>query len=294
MRDSSADRIFTIVNTSIVTLFFLAVAYPLIYVLSASFSSSVAVIQGKVWLWPVGFNLEGYKAVFRHELILSGYANSLFYMTAGTAVNVTLTLMAAYALSRKDFVDRNLFMALFVFTMMFNGGIIPTYLLVRGLGLIDTRAAMILPLAIGAWHVIIARTFFATTIPHELLEASRMDGCSDLRFLWSVVLPLSGPIIAVITLFYAVQHWNQFFQALLYLRDQGKYPLQLVLRDILVENAVEANMTGTDVEGLIERQHRRELLKYSLIVVASVPLLLLYPFIQRYFVQGIMIGSIKG
>jgi multiple sugar transport system permease protein/putative aldouronate transport system permease protein len=215
-------------------------------------------------------------------------------MTAGTAVNVTLTLMAAYALSRKDFVDRNLFMALFVFTMMFNGGIIPTYLLVRGLGLIDTRAAMILPLAIGAWHVIIARTFFATTIPHELLEASRMDGCSDLRFLWSVVLPLSGPIIAVITLFYAVQHWNQFFQALLYLRDQGKYPLQLVLRDILVENAVEANMTGTDVEGLIERQHRRELLKYSLIVVASVPLLLLYPFIQRYFVQGIMIGSIKG
>lgn len=294
MRDSSADRAFTIVNTSIVTLFFLAVAYPLIYVLSASFSSSIAVIQGRVWLWPVGFNLEGYKAVFRHELILSGYANSLFYMTAGTAVNVTLTLMAAYALSRKDFVDRNVFMALFVFTMMFNGGIIPTYLLVRSLGLIDTRAAMILPLAIGAWHVIIARTFFATTIPQELLEASRMDGCSDLRFLWSVVLPLSGPIIAVITLFYAVQHWNQFFQALLYLRDQGKYPLQLVLRDILVENAVAADMTGTDVEGLIERQNRRELLKFSLIVVASVPLLIIYPFIQRYFVQGIMIGSIKG
>ena len=294
MRDSSADSVFTIVNTSIVTVFFLAVAYPLVYVVAASFSDAVAVIQGRVWLWPVGFNLEGYRAVFRHELILSGYANSLFYMSVGTLVNVTLTLMAAYALSRKDFVDRNVFMALFVFTMMFNGGIIPTYLLVRSLGLIDTRAAMILPLAIGAWHVIIARTFFATTIPHELLEASRMDGCSDLRFLWSVVLPLSGPIIAVITLFYAVQHWNQFFQALLYLRDQSKYPLQLVLRDILVENAVAADMTGTDVEGLIERQNRRELLKFSLIVVASVPLLVLYPFIQRYFVQGIMIGSIKG
>ena len=294
MRDSSADSVFTIVNTSIVTVFFLAVAYPLVYVVAASFSDAVAVIQGRVWLWPVGFNLEGYRAVFRHKLILSGYANSLFYMTAGTAVNVTLTLMAAYALSRKDFVDRNVFMALFVFTMMFNGGIIPTYLLVRSLGLIDTRAAMILPLAIGAWHVIIARTFFATTIPHELLEASRMDGCSDLRFLWSVVLPLSGPIIAVITLFYAVQHWNQFFQALLYLRDQSKYPLQLILRDILVQNSMNMDITGTNVEEMVQREQLRELLKYSLIVVASLPLLVLYPFIQRYFVQGIMIGSIKG
>ena len=294
MRDTPTDRTFNIINTTVVTVFFFAVAYPLVYVISASFSSSVAVIQGKVWLWPVGFNLEGYKAVFRHEMILSGYANSLFYMTAGTAVNVVLTLMAAYALSRKDLVDRNLFMVLFVFTMMFNGGVIPTYLLVRSLGLIDTRAAMILPLAIGAWHVIIARTFFASTIPQELLEASRMDGCSDLRFLWSVVLPLSGPIIAVITLFYAVQHWNQFFQALLYLRDQTKYPLQLILRDILVENAMEADVTGLDVESMVEKQQRRELIKFSLIVVASAPLLILYPFLQRYFVQGIMVGSIKG
>ena len=288
------DRWFNVVNTAIVTLFFALVLAPLLYVLAASFSDALAVIQGRVWFWPVDFNIEGYKAVFRHPRIMTGFANSFFYMTAGTLVNVTLTVLAAYPLSRKDFVDRNLFMGLFVFTIMFNGGLIPTYLLVKSLGMLDTRAALIFPLAIGAWNVIITRTYFKHTIPNELLEAAQMDGCKDFRFLWSVVLPLSGPIIAVITLFYAVQHWNQFFQALIYLKDEGKYPLQLILREILVENQVAAEMTDMDIDSLLLRQQLRELLKYSLIVVASAPMLILYPFIQKYFVKGIMIGSLKG
>ena len=292
-RPTGADLAFKVINTSIVTVFFLVVAGPLLFVLAASFSNSMAVMQGRVWFWPVGFHLEGYRAVFRHPLIMSGFANSFFYMGVGTALNVVLTVLAAYPLSRKDFVDRNLFMGLFVFTFMFNGGLIPTYLVVRNLGLINTRAALILPVAVGVWNVIITRTYFMHTIPHELLEAARMDGCRDFRFLGSVVLPLSGPILAVITLFYAVGHWNQFFQALLYLRDQSKFPLQLILRDILVENQVDAQMTP-DVETLRQRQQLRELLKYSLIIVASAPLLVLYPFVQKYFVQGIMIGSLKG
>ena len=288
------DKVFNIVNTTVVSLFFFVVLAPLIYVLAASFSDALAVIQGRVWFWPVGFNVEGYRAVFRHPRIMSGFANSAFYVVAGTTVNVTLTVLAAYPLSRKDFVDRNFFMGLFVFTFMFNGGLIPTYLLVRSLGLLDTRMALILPLAIGAWNVVIARTYFQHTIPNELLEAAQMDGCKDFRFLWSVVLPLSGPIIAVITLFYAVQHWNQFFQALIYLRDESKFPLQLILREILVENQVASEMVDMDVESMILRQQLRELLKYSLIIVASAPMLVLYPFIQKYFVKGIMIGSLKG
>jgi putative aldouronate transport system permease protein len=288
------DRWFNVFNTTIVTIFFVLVLAPLVYVLAASFSDALAVIQGRVWFWPVDFNIEGYKAVFRHPRIMSGFANSFFYVSVGTVVNVVLTVLAAYPLSRKDFVDRNVFMALFVFTIMFNGGLIPTYLLVKNLGMLDTRAALIFPLAIGAWNVIITRTYFQHTIPNELLEAAQMDGCKDFRFLWSVVLPLSGPIIAVITLFYAVQHWNQFFQALIYLRDESKYPLQLILREILVENQVSAQMTDMDVDSLILRQQLRELLKYSLIIVASAPMLILYPFIQKYFVKGIMIGSLKG
>jgi len=288
------DRWFNVVNTTIVTIFFAVVLAPLLYVLAASFSDALAVIQGRVWFWPVDFNIEGYKAVFRHPRIISGFANSFFYMSAGTVVNVILTILAAYPLSRRDFVDRNLFMGLFVFTIMFNGGLIPTYLLVKGLGMLNTRAALILPLAIGAYNVIITRTYFQHTIPNELLEAAQMDGCKDFRFLWSVVLPLSGPIIAVITLFYAVQHWNQFFQALIYLKDEAKYPLQLILREILVENQVAAEMTDMDIDSLLLRQQLRELLKYSLIIVASAPMLILYPFIQKYFVKGIMIGSLKG
>ena len=287
------DKVFNFVNISIVTLFFLAVLFPLIYVVSASFSDPNKVIQGRVWLWPVGFNLEGYKAVFDNPRVMSGYLNSVIIMVGGTAVNVVMTILAGYPLSRKDFPDRHLLMGLFVFTIMFSGGLIPTYILVKNLGLIDTRWALILPTAIGVWNAIIVRTYFQTTIPGDLLEAAQMEGCNEFHFLWKIVIPLSGPIIAVITLFYAVGHWNQFFQALLYLKDEAKYPLQIVLREILVENTI-TDMSSMDVESQLLRQRLRELLKYSLIIVASAPLLMIYPFIQKYFVKGIMIGSLKG
>lgn len=287
------DKVFNFVNISIVTLFFLAVLFPLIYVVSASFSDPNKVIQGRVWLWPVGFNLEGYKAVFDNPRVMSGYLNSFIIMVGGTAVNVVMTILAGYPLSRKDFPDRHLLMGLFVFTIMFSGGLIPTYILVKNLGLIDTRWALILPTAIGVWNAIIVRTYFQTTIPGDLLEAAQIEGCNEFHFLWKIVIPLSGPIIAVITLFYAVGHWNQFFQALLYLKDEAKYPLQIVLREILVENTI-TDMSSMDVESQLLRQRLRELLKYSLIIVASAPLLMIYPFIQKYFVKGIMIGSLKG
>nr|WP_275983901.1 carbohydrate ABC transporter permease [Paenibacillus hamazuiensis] len=284
---------FNIVNHVILFIFAITILYPLIYIVSASFSSSAAVVSGRVWLFPVEPSLAGYDAVFKHKLIVSSFLNSLFYMIVGTAINVVFTLMAAYPLSRKDFMPRNAVMALFVFTMMFSGGLIPSYLIVKQLGMIDTRWSLIIPGAIAVWNMIITRTYFQTTIPDELLEAAQMDGCDDWTFLRKIVLPLSGPIIAVIALFYAVGHWNQYFNALLYLKHQELYPLQLVLRDILVQNEVDASMI-TDVADAAAREGLRELLKYSLIVVSTVPVLIIYPFIQRHFVKGMMIGSLKG
>ncbi|GIP33251.1 carbohydrate ABC transporter permease [Paenibacillus sp. J2TS4] len=291
--ESSGDRLFNVINYIILFLFTITILYPLVYIVSASFSSPLAVVSGKVWLWPVDFSLDGYEAVFKHKLIWTGFANSIFYTVVGTAVNVVLTLMAAYPLSRKDFYIRHIVMALFVFTMMFSGGLIPSYLLVKDLGMIDTRWALILPGALSVMNVIITRTFFQTTIPDELLDAGQLDGCSDFKFMLHIVLPLSGPIIAVLTLFYAVGHWNSFFSALLYLKSQDLYPLQLVLRDILIQNEVDAEMMS-DVADSAARESLRELLKYSLIVVSTIPVLVIYPFIQRHFVKGIMIGSLKG
>lgn len=291
--ESRGDRLFNLINYTILFLFTITILYPLVYIVSASFSSPLAVVSGKVWLWPVDFSLAGYEAVFKHKLIWTGFANSLFYTVVGTVVNVVLTLMAAYPLSRKDFYIRHVIMALIVFTMMFSGGLIPSYLLVKDLGMIDTRWALIIPGALSVMNVIITRTFFQTTIPDELLDAGQLDGCSDFKFLLHVVLPLSGPIIAVLTLFYAVGHWNSFFSALLYLKRQELYPLQLVLRDILIQNEVDAEMMS-DVADAVARESLRELLKYSLIVVSTIPVLVIYPFIQRHFVKGIMIGSLKG
>jgi len=293
IRESGSDRTFNIVNYVILSIALIVVLYPLIYVVSASFSSSYAVLSGKVWLWPVDPSLDGYKAVFKNKNILTGFQNTIFYTLAGTLINVIMTIMAAYPMSRGDFRGRNAFMLLFVFTMMFSGGLIPTYFVVKDLHLIDTVWAMLIPTALSVWNVIIMRTYFQTTIPHELLEASQLDGCNDFRFLLRIVIPLSGPIIAVIALFYAVGHWNQYFNAMIYLKDPHLYPLQLILRDILVQNEVKIDMLG-DVKSAAARQGLRELLKYSLIVVSSVPLLLIYPFVQKFFVKGVMIGSIKG
>ncbi|WP_282935262.1 carbohydrate ABC transporter permease [Paenibacillus sp. RC67] len=293
IKETKSDQLFTFVNYTILSLFLITILYPLIYVVSASISSSEAVISGKVWLWPVNPTWEGYNAVFKHKLIWSGFTNSIYYTVAGTLINVVMTILAAYPLSRKDFYGKNVFMFLFVFTMMFSGGLIPTYMLVKDLGLLNTTWSMLLPGALGVWNMIITRTYFQTTIPDELLEASQLDGCTDFQFVWKIVLPLSGPIIAVIALFYAVGHWNSYFNALIYLKKQSLYPLQLVLRDILVQNDVDMNML-VDVAEQAKREGLRELLKYSLIVVATVPLLIVYPFVQKYFVKGIMIGSLKG
>ncbi|MGG1553982.1 carbohydrate ABC transporter permease [Paenibacillus ferrarius] len=292
IKDTREDRLFNFINVSILTTALICTLYPLIYIVSASFSDSSAVISGKVWLWPVDPTLDGYAAILKHNLIVSSVLNSFFYMIVGTVFNVVLTLLAAYPLSRKDFYAGKLFMFLFVFTMMFDGGLIPKYLLVKDLGLLDTRWALIIPAALSVWNVIITRTYFRVTISNELLEASHVDGCNDLRFLWKIVLPLSAPIIAVISLFYAVGHWNQYFNALIYLKDPSLYPLQIVLKDILVQNKVDMNMMA-DATELADKDALRELLKYSLIVVGAGPVLMIYPFVQQYFVKGVMIGSLK-
>lgn len=293
--DTMSDRIFNVINTIVLSLALVIILYPLIFVVSSSLSTSEAVISGKVWLWPVGWDMAGYQAVFNNKSILTGFFNSFFYMIAGTLVNVTFTIMAAYPLSRKNFTGRGFWMILFVFTMMFSGGMIPSYLLVKDLGLLNTRWAMIIPGAMSVWNVILTRTFFQATLPDELLEASQLDGCSDLRFVWSVVIPLSGSIIAVNALFYSVGHWNSYFSALIYLRDQKMYPLQIILRDILIQNEIDATQLSMyDVRDAAARESLRVRLKYSLIVVSSVPLLAIYPFVQKHFVKGLMIGSIKG
>lgn len=292
-RETKGDRIFNFVNNLIITFMVIIVLYPLIYVVSSSFSDPVAVMAGKVRLLPVDFSLMGYEAVFKSNQIWLGYGNTVFYTVCGTIINVIMTIMAAYPLSRKDLKGRNFIMFLFSFTMFFGGGMIPTYLLIKDLGMINTRWALLIPNAMGVWNVILARTFFQSNIPVELLEASQLDGCSNWTFIVKIVIPLSKAIIAVITLYYAVGHWNAYFNALLYLKDAKLYPLQIILRNILIQNQVDNSMM-MDIEELELRQYLNALLKYSLIVVASVPVLVAYPFVQKYFVKGVMIGSIKG
>ena len=292
VNESAVDRIFMFFNGSILVLITFVILLPLIFIVSASFSSSEAVIAGRVTLWPVDFSLLGYETIFEHKKVWDGFGNSLFYTVFGTLFNVVMTIIAAYPLSREDLVGRRVITIAFIFTMLFSGGLIPTYMVVRDLGLLNTRAAMILPTGIGIFNLLITITFFRTTIPPELIEAARIDGASDFRTFGSIVLPLSRPIIAVLVLFYAVNHWNSYFQALIYLKDQELFPLQIVLREILIQNSIDASLL-IDVEDLIAREGLKELLKYSLIVVASVPVLILYPFVQRHFVKGMMIGSVK-
>ncbi len=295
IRESRGDQLFTVVNYLILAIILLLVLYPLIYIVSASFSDARAVTSGRVWLWPVDPSLAGYEAIFKNKFLVSGFANSLFYTVAGTLINVVLTVLAAYPLSRPDLPYRRTITFLFYFTTLFSGGLIPTYLVVRDLGMLDTRWAMLLPGALSIWNVLIMRTYFQSTIPQEIYEAAQLDGCDDFTYLRKVVLPLSGPILAVIALFYAIGHWNSYFNALIYLQSKELWPLQLVLREILIENQVDASMlAGLDPQQMAIRQQLRELLKYSLIVVATMPLLLVYPFVQRHFVKGILLGSVKG
>lgn len=293
IRYSKGDKIFSFINSLVLFLIVIIVGYPLVYIVSASFSSTQAVISGRVWLFPVEPTFLGYEAVFNNSSIMGGYANSFYYTILGTMINIIMTILAAYPLARKDFFGKNIFMGIFTFTMLFSGGLIPNYLLIKQLGLIDTRWAMVIPNAMGVWNVIIARTFFSTTIPEDLYEAGELDGCSDIGFIGKIVIPLSRPIIAVLALFYAVGHWNSYFQALIYLKDAKLFPLQIILRNILIQNEVSGEMMR-DIDEMQRRQGIAELLKYSLIVVASVPVLMIYPFVQKYFVKGIMIGALKG
>ncbi|THV42444.1 carbohydrate ABC transporter permease [Glycomyces buryatensis] len=291
VQDTPVDRLFMVGVYVLLTTFLLIVLVPLINIVASSFSSPAAVSGGRVFLWPVEFTFRGYEAVLNNEAILAGFGNSLFYAVVGTLVSVALTVMIAYPLSRSELVGRRALIGGVLFTMLFSGGLIPTYMVVRALGMLDTRWAMIIPAAIGAWQVLIAMTFFRSSIPGELYEAAQLDGASDLRFLWSVVLPLSKPLLAVIALMYGIGQWNSYFSALIYLRSEELYPLQLVLRNLLVLNN---NAGGTNLAGQIEAQQMADLMKFSLIVVSTVPVMLVYPFVARHFNKGVMLGSVKG
>jgi len=292
IKESFGDRVF-LGGVYLFLMFLLVVIlFPLIYIVSSSFSSPLAVSSGRVTLFPVDFSLRGYEVALSNPQILTGYGNSLFYTFFGTLISVTLTIAVAYPLSRRTFYGRNLLMAFLVFTLLFNGGLIPTYLVVKALGMLDTRWALLIPAAIGVWQVIIARTFFQSSIPEELGEAAELDGCGDLQFFWSVVLPLSKPIIAVLILIYAVSQWNSYFDALIYLKSSDLFTLQLILRGILILNTTTSG--SMSAKELVDRQQTAELLKYSVIVISSLPVLIIYPFVQRYFAKGILIGAIKG
>lgn len=292
IRDTLGDRLFYAVCYLITALFMLAVLYPLVYILSASFSSAEAITSGRMWLYPVDFSLVGYKYILKYDAIWLGYRNTLFYTFAGTLINVAMTMTCAYGLSRRGMRGRRFFTMLFTFTMIFSGGMIPNYLLMKDLRLLNTVWCMLLPGAISAYNLIVAKTFIENSIPGDLLEAARIDGCSDVRFFFSIVLPLSKAILAVLLLMYAAAHWNAYFNAFLYLTDKKLYPLQIFLRQILVQSNMSADML--DPEAMAQMQTLQQILKYAVIVVSTAPMLCLYPFVQKYFRQGVMIGSIKG
>ena len=292
MKTPFGDKVYYVVSYTIVCILVLVVFYPMFYIVSASFSTAAMVTSGKVWFLPVKPTLFNYSMVLKYSVVYLGYRNTIFYTIFGTLINIVFTIMCAYPLSRKDFDGRSFFTFLFSFTMIFSGGMIPSYILMRNLGLINTAWAMIVPGAIGVTNMIVVRTFFQTSIPEELLEASKLDGCSDLQYLFRVILPLSHAVIAVITLFYAVGHWNAYFNAFLFLSKKNLFPLQLFLREILVQNQFSSEMidpeAGDAMFGLYE------VLKYAIIVMSTAPLMFFYPFAQKHFVKGVMIGSLKG
>jgi putative aldouronate transport system permease protein len=292
IRESFVDQIFLIFVYIVLGISLLVVLYPLVYVVSASFSSPLAVSSGRVWLYPVDFSLRGYQVALGNPQIMTGYGNSIYYTFFGTLISVISTVLIAYPLSRRRLFGGKGIMLFITFTMIFSGGLIPTYLVVKQLGMLNTRWALLIPQAIAAWQIIIARTFFQINIPEELAEAAELDGCTDLDFLWQIVIPLSQPILAVLALMYAVSQWNAYFDALMYLKSSALHPLQLILRSILILNTTAAG--SMDAKTMLERQQLADLLKYTLIVVGSLPVLVIYPFVQRYFVKGMLIGSIKG
>lgn len=286
------DKVFDIVKTVILVTALLLVMYPLYFIIIASISDGTAINTGNVWFLPKGINLEGYQRILKDDMIWIGYRNTIVYTVVGTSINLVLTILLAYPLSRKDFSIGKYVMIFLMITMYFNGGLIPRYLQVKNIGLMDTWLVMVLLNSVNVFNVIIARSFLKSSIPETLYEAAVLDGCSHATYLVKVVLPLSKPIIAVLLLYYGIAHWNEFFTGLIYLKNEKLYPLQLILRSILIENQMQDAM----VEDLSDTNQKDigELIKYGIIIVSSLPVLVIYPFLQKYFVQGVMIGSVKG
>ncbi len=292
-RIKSSDTLFYVIIGIVMFFLTIIVLYPIVYIVSASFSSSAAVTEGRVWLWPVDFSLEAYKAVFKYSDLWIGYRNTIFYVVVGTVMNVAVEMICAYPLARKDLWGKSVISFLFTFTMLFGGGMIPNYLLVKSMGMLNTPWALLIPGLMSVYNVIVARTFIQNNIPEELLEAAQIDGCNDTQFFFKMVLPLSKAIIAVLTLWHAVGHWNSYFSAFLYITEERLYPLQVFLKEILVQSNVNTEVVG-DVADALQMQNLKQLLKYAIIVVSTVPLFAFYPFVQKHFVKGVTIGSVKG
>lgn len=299
VKEPLADRIFLGFVYTMLILALIITIYPLVYIISASLSNPSSVNSGEMWLFPVDVTWEGYRLIFANTDIWRGYYNTIFYTTVGTLINLAFTLPEAYVLSREDFQLRGLVTKMMVITMFVSGGLIPSYILVTGLGLGNSMWALILPGAASVYNIVVCRVFFQSSIPDELTEAAVIDGASDFMIFFKIVMPLSKPIIAVMALFYGVGHWNNFFSALLYMDDRSKYPLQMILREILVQQDMSSNpnmgtMTQGQAEFLHSQQQLSAILKYGVMIVATLPIIMVYPFLQKYFVQGVMIGSIKG
>lgn len=294
MKSTREDRIFDLINYTLLGLLLIVFIYPLYFILIASVSDPNAVWGGKVWLVPIDAGFDGYRRILQENNIWLGYRNTIFYTVFGTLINLFMTVTAAYPLSRKDFYPGKLLMRLYTFTMFFGGGLIPTYLLVKNLGMRDTVWAMLIPGAVSVWNIIITRSFFQSNIPDELLEAAKIDGCTNVVFLMKMVIPLSAPILAVMALYYGIGHWNAFFNAMIYLSNKELYPLQVFLREILLVNQMSSDLIGVDASQALEAAKLAESIKYGIIVVASVPVLCVYPFVQKHFVKGVMVGSLKG
>lgn len=297
-RCTRSERIFDLCNAVVMGLIIIACAYPVYYTVIASFSNPNLVIGGKVYFWIREFTLESYREVMKYRAVLIGYRNTLLYTSAGTLLNLLFLIPASYALSKQEVKGRRMIMLFFVFTMYFGGGMIPTYLQYREFGLINNPWVLILPDAFSVYNMLITRSYFESNFSETLAEAARIDGAGELRIFWQLALPLSGAIIAVMALFHAVAHWNSYFNALLYIRDTDYYPLQLVMRQILMTTqniGGDVSMAGTDE--LVETARRirvAQTMKYALVILANLPVLVAYPFVQKYFVKGVMIGTIKG
>ena len=287
------DVIFDVINYILLSLVLLIIIYPLYFIIIASISSPLEVLNGNVIFLPKGITLDAFRLIFKDKDILTGYRNTILYTVIGTFINIMMTIFAAYPLSRKDWVGRKFFTFILVLTMFFSGGLIPSYILITKLGIYNTVWAMLIPGAVILWNVIITRTYFSSSIPDSLPEAAFIDGCSNLKLLFRIILPLSKPVLAVMVLFYGVSHWNSFFSALIYLNNRKLFPLQLILREILVQNKFSEDML-VEEESILKRQLVAESIKYGLIIIASAPFIAIYPLIQKYFVKGIMVGSIKG